>query len=370
MIKSLTKKQESKIPYYVDKWIAQASKPMNHDNAIKACKKLYKNMGEDLELVIFGFSPLNTAMLNALFNIIIKNDSKSTKSQIRSQIHSQIWSQLWSQLRSQLRSQIDSQLWSQLWSQLRSQLHSQIHSQIWSQLWSQLRSQLDSQIWSQLHSQLDSQFKNLNTRWYMCIYWLLWCGWYDYGKYIGIKFDEEKYNDFMNFTSEVNFIIPYKNIAFISEKPIQINWDNNNMLHNDSDLAVKYSDGYGMAMVHGVKVPDYVVLEPNKITAKDIEAEGNAEVRRVKIDKYGQSRYLIDSGAKEIHRDDWGVLYRKDVPDDEPIVMVKVVNTTPEPDGTFKDYFIRVPQETERAKQAVAWSFRKTEEEYLPEIQT
>ena len=330
MIKSLTKKQESKIPYYVDKWIAQASKPMNHDNAIKACKKLYKNMGEDLELVIFGFSPLNTAMLNALFNIIIKNDSKSTKSQIRSQIHSQIWSQLWSQL----------------------------------------RSQLDSQIWSQLHSQLDSQFKNLNTRWYMCIYWLLWCGWYDYGKYIGIKFDEEKYNDFMNFTSEVNFIIPYKNIAFISEKPIQINWDNNNMLHNDSDLAVKYSDGYGMAMVHGVKVPDYVVLEPNKITAKDIEAEGNAEVRRVKIDKYGQSRYLIDSGAKEIHRDDWGVLYRKDVPDDEPIVMVKVVNTTPEPDGTFKDYFIRVPQETERAKQAVAWSFRKTEEEYLPEIQT
>ena len=50
--------------------------------------------------------------------------------------------------------------------------------------------------------------------------------------------------------------------------------------------------------------------------------------------------------------------------------MVKVVNSTPEPDGSFKDYFLRVPPEIVRAKQAVAWTFGKKENEYSPALQT
>ena len=85
---------------------------------------------------------------------------------------------------------------------------------------------------------------------------------------------------------------------------------------------------------------------------------------------YGQTRYLIDSGAREIHSDDYGTLYRKEIANDEPLVMVKVVNSTPEPDGTFKDYFLRVPPTIKRAREAVAWTFDVPEEEYAPLVQT
>ena len=88
------------------------------------------------------------------------------------------------------------------------------------------------------------------------------------------------------------------------------------------------------------------------------------------IELYGQTRYLMDSGAKEISRDEFGILYRKEIVDDEPLVMVKVVNSTPEPDGSFKDYFIRVPPDMETAHAAVAWTFDKTPETYSPLIQT
>jgi hypothetical protein len=69
---------------------------------------------------------------------------------------------------------------------------------------------------------------------------------------------------------------------------------------------------------------------------------------------------------------------------DEPLVMVKVVNSTPEMDGSFKDYFIRVdpncrpmlddnkfgdPQEL-TARNAVASTFGKKGEEYDPVFQT
>jgi hypothetical protein len=98
--------------------------------------------------------------------------------------------------------------------------------------------------------------------------------------------------------------------------------------------------------------------------------EENAEVRRIMIERYGQARYLVDSEAKVIHSDDFGTLYRTEIAHDEPLVMVKVVNSTPESDGSFKDYFLRVPPEMERAKQAVAWTFAKQEAEYGPCFET
>jgi hypothetical protein len=55
---------------------------------------------------------------------------------------------------------------------------------------------------------------------------------------------------------------------------------------------------------------------------------------------------------------------------DEDLVMVKVVNSTAEPDGSFKDYYIRVPPNTRSARGAVAWSFGKEENEYDPAVQT
>lgn len=140
-------------------------------------------------------------------------------------------------------------------------------------------------------------------------------------------------------------------------------------LHNDKYAAVE-NDIENLYFWHGVLVPAFVVVRPDWITVKHIETEDNAEVRRVMIERYGQARYLVDAGAISIHADDWGTLYRKEIPNDEPMVMVKVVNSTPESDHTFKDYFLRVPPTMERARQAVAWTFGKEENEYEPAIET
>jgi hypothetical protein len=75
------------------------------------------------------------------------------------------------------------------------------------------------------------------------------------------------------------------------------------------------------------------------------------------LDRFGWDRYLIESGAKPIHQSERGTLYRSEIPDDEPLVMVKVTNSTPEPDGHFKDYFLRVPPTIKTADEAVAWTF-------------
>ena len=47
--------------------------------------------------------------------------------------------------------------------------------------------------------------------------------------------------------------------------------------------------------------------------------------------------------------------------------MLEVENSTPEPDGSYKRYFLRVPPEVRTPREAVAWTFGfDAEGDYAP----
>ncbi|GAA3482541.1 hypothetical protein GCM10018966_070730 [Streptomyces yanii] len=88
------------------------------------------------------------------------------------------------------------------------------------------------------------------------------------------------------------------------------------------------------------------------------------------LEFYGYDRYLTESGAQPVHRDETGILWRIALDGDEDVVMVEVVNSTPEPDGTHRTYWLRVPPSTRTAKSGVAWTFGLDEDAYTPLRQT
>lgn len=172
--------------------------------------------------------------------------------------------------------------------------------------------------------------------------------------------------------SELGWTLFFDEVCIVSKKPTvyfeakheDIKAGAVSVLHRMDGPAIDYGKGdmSNVYAVGGVIVEAYVVDNPEKITIKDIEGEQNTEVRRVKINQYGQSRYIQDSGAEVVNEDDFGVLYRKELGNDEALMMVKVINSTQEPDGTFKDYFIRVDPKAygglKTARQAVASTWR------------
>lgn len=73
-------------------------------------------------------------------------------------------------------------------------------------------------------------------------------------------------------------------------------------LHNEKGPALR-CDGWSLYMIHGVRVPPYVVEAPEKITVEKIKEEKNVEVRRIMRERFGEGRYLKETGAKIIDTD-------------------------------------------------------------------
>ena len=304
MITKLSKQQELEIPKFIDKWIKVAVTPMNHNKSIEYTKKLYKLMKQEEPIIIIGLSPMNTALLCSLFFTLVKDREG--------------------------------------FSQLRSQLYSQLDSQLSSQLDSQLRSQLDSQ----LHSQLE----DINQNWCLGLWWLTWCAWYDYSKFIGVEFNEDNYDLFMNYNSEVTFIIPYKGIAFISEKPTEIHWKDKR-LHNEKGLAVKYPDNYGLYCLNGVGVTKEIVeISAEELDANLVTKEKNAEVRREIVRKIGVERVCQKLNAKVLDKQDAYELLNLDLGENRIRPYLKMINPSI---GTF--HIEGVSPDCKTVEEALSW---------------
>ncbi len=152
--------------------------------------------------------------------------------------------------------------------------------------------------------------------------------------------------------------------------PVDLHLDEQLRLNNRTGAAITFSDGWKMWAFNGSRVPRRLVEAPESITIEDIRSADNVNIRRIMIEMYGTARYLEDSGSRMIHKDEFGELYQQVIPDDEPLTMVRVKNSTMESDGTFRHYFLRVPPNITTAKEAVAWTFAMESEEYSPEVET
>jgi hypothetical protein len=104
----------------------------------------------------------------------------------------------------------------------------------------------------------------------------------------------------------------------------------------------------------GMFVHERIVLRPESLTAREVLAERNAELRRIMMERMGYERFMSQARARAIDSDhDAGgerTLLRVPVPDDEDLVCLAV--TCPSPG---RKYMLRVPPSTPSCRHAAAW---------------
>ena len=211
---------------------------------------------------------------------------------------------------------------------------------------------VDQQVWQQVDQQVGQQvgqqgfktaldgFSNygVNSLWASWAAYISFfrdvCGWKDPSL--------ERFEIYETLVKSCGWTWWHQNVLAISDRPNVINLDDQGRLHDEHGPSISYRDGWALHHWHGVFVEAWIIEHPKRITPVLIEGEDNAEVRRVMVERYGEARYISDSGLVPIAKDEFGELFRKDFEGDAPLVYVKVLNSTPEPDGSIKPYFLSV----------------------------
>ncbi len=319
--------------------------------------------------------------------------------QVRRQVGTQIWRQIQDQIsrkgetrvKEQIESHVRFRIRNQVSAQVMERIHRQIGGQVWGQVWNEAEYQVRHSVWRQLSDQIwnqtedwiedqkDKQVREKDQVWVQAQKQVRragygsqdagWLSFYAVSREFGVE-AAQRLDPLMGLARTCGWWWPFEGAAILTERPCLLHHDEQGRLHDEAGPAILYPDGWGLAFWHGVRVPRKVIEAPETLTVQDIEDEENIEARRVIIERYGEGRYLEDSGAVAILEDEYGTILRKEMSGDEPMVMVRVVNSTPDADGSRKIYHLRVPPDMTTPRAGIAWSFGMDGDAYRPELET
>jgi len=328
-IESLTPEQEAMLLDVRDEWIAYglSTEPADRETAERGVDEAYKAAGlKPPSVKLWLRSPLEGAIAAV---------------QVRAQVGDQV-DQVWDQVRDQV--------WAQVWDQVRAQVRAQVGDQVGDQV----RAQVGRALWGQHDT---------------------WLSFYDCFDRLGVTACQHL-RGLCAVARSAGWWWALKDLAVLTERHNRLIRDEAGRLHCTDGPALSYPDGCSVYAAHGVRISGDWIEKPETITAELINSHDNAEVSRVLLGLYGEERYLREIGAQSVASDTDALgqprtLYRAQVPwSTEPLCMVRVINSTPEQDGSLKPYFLRVPPDIQTPHDAVAWTFGVDAPSYQPEIET
>ena len=253
-------------------------------------------------------------------------------------------SDLHANLRSNLYANLRSNLHANLYDNLYANLRSNLHANLRSNLYANLRSNLHDNLYANLHANLHD---NLHV--YCGIWWNAWAGWHEGGQILGVP-EHANYQTFQRWNRYCPVWMWDDSQVFILKRPTAIHWGDSG-LHNDTGPAVEYSPIWSLWFVEGVMVDSQIVTAPETQTLEQIRGEENAEVKRIRIERFGWDRYLtetnatvVDQGHNEIEQTHEALMQCDN--------MRVFVGACP---STARVYSLEVPPEVDTCEQARCW---------------
>lgn len=200
----------------------------------------------------------------------------------------------------------------------------------------------------------------------------LWASWFSYVTFfrdvcdwqheslVNFKFDEE-------IALSAGFVWWSDDVVAISDRPKTVTKDAAQRLHGENGKALEYRDGWGVYAWHGYRLSGknvWIIEDKASITPELIEAEPNAELRRIMLEIYGYENYLTQRKTKVVAEDELHGQTRRLLEftlGNEPVRVIEVNNGSLEPDGTRRKFILgcvhRNGRYPDTPHEAVAWSY-------------
>jgi hypothetical protein len=296
-----------------------------------------------------------------------------TKLPIGKQIRDQVRDQVGDQVGDQVRDQVRDQVWDQVWDQVGAQVGGQVRDQVGAQVWDQVRDQVWAQVGDQVWDQVRDQVRDQRLKAGFGQHDANWLAFYDVFRRIKRVNGPERLLPLMRLAAVAGWWWPFTGACIVTERPKALHRDEAGRLHFDNGPALEYPDGFAIWAWHGMRVEPWLIQKKHRITPDTIEAEANAELRRVMLEIHGLELYMAKRGARLLSEDSAlgrpRSLFEIDVGGDQ-IRVLRVENGSLEPDGRRRQFHLGVPRECATPHEAVAWTYGRPMNLYKEAVRT
>lgn len=378
MITKLTPEQEAQIPEFREKWraIGLLTEPIDRTKAVEAVSRLYTTTSLNApQLTLVLKSPMSCLLARALLEQLLNNNFFDRLKEPHPHDHFN-W-----QGQPNTRSELYGINIRDLYTNLARQL-AETRGWPWSVPEGQAIVAQCLTLMSEL-GPIQDLLKDkpiYQTTWFWGSQDVYWIALFDFAEHIGVVYEpkvKEHFEAYKNYTLTCGWLYPYEHVAFVSDRPELIRFDEQRRLHRPDGPAIRFRDGYSIYAWHGVRVPAWVIDTPEKITVKAIQEQSNQEIARCMREIMGHERFLKELRPKILHKDECGVLMESEC-NGETWLIVEVEDGTVKPDGTRRKYYLDVtcaeehvgyPIKTARAAVAATYGFSDPKD-YKPTLRT
>jgi hypothetical protein len=324
-IERLTPEQQARIPEFVEYWtkVGLSTEPADRPRAEAAIAAMYA--GSNLpppQAIVWCGSPLSLALARAL--ALDNKMNEAVAADRLGHIAHTIWASARMSGREASPVAAGYCFSNHVGYKVLMSVQQGVRSAVSESVWSDVRERIADGVWENISDSV-SIWDDVRGTWSGCSSAVLGAavtdqidGQHDAGllavyrffsDVLGLQTVTEQLAGFWELAQSAGVVLPHQNICWISERRRMLKLDEDGFLHSLSGPAVSYPDGFNIYAVHGERVPAFVIERPHEITIQKIEAEPDAELRRLMIDRYrigeeisGTAAFIRDAGGKSPRR--------------------------------------------------------------------
>ena len=312
-IEKLTKEQEARFPEFVEKWtkIGLCTDPADRPAAEDAVRLMYKCVGlEPPKKIVWCGSPLSQGLTRT---IILDRKLAS--------------------------------VWTSVWNSVGNSVWNSVVDSVGDSVWNGVRNSVGDSVGDSVGSSVGDSVYGAHD-----------AGWLAFYRFFrdecGLSEKTARLEGLWELCQSAGWALPHEHICWVSERHSVLRRNDSGRLHCEDGPALAYPDGWELWVVHGVAVDEQIVMRPETQTLEQIEADDNAESKRVRIERFGWPRYLRESGASVVA----GRHNERDAQDEQLYVLrdggKRFVCVDP---STGRKYALGVPKEITSCEQAQLW---------------
>jgi hypothetical protein len=178
---------------------------------------------------------------------------------------------------------------------------------------------------------------------------------------------DEELDAFMQTARCFSWWWPTESTCVVSMRPTVVHRDQEGRLHHPHEPAVEFRDGFSAFAWHGTGVPESWIRRPETLSVDQALEWPDFAQRRAAQQIIGWKRIVDALRGCTIDADadpSIGELVETVLPNGRRVVFLKVRC------GTGRDFVLSVPQWMRTAREANAWTYGLSPDQYQPEVRT